>query len=144
MTTYKQKFNKKHGQPINQSNSLQDIARLSGYKLSGIKTIFNKGKGAYKSNPQSVRPNVKSPEQWAYARVYASVDPSSKAYKIDKSHLVKTSSKPTRKLTEAQMDKLKQHKVHHTKKHMDLMKTLMRQGKSFSASHKEAMSKVGK
>tara|TARA_R100001015_G_C4618246_1_gene174703 strand:+ start:215 stop:487 length:273 start_codon:yes stop_codon:yes gene_type:complete len=85
--TYKQKFNKKYKQPLNQPNSLKDISKLTGYKLSGIRTIFNKGKGAYKSNPQSVRPNVKSPEQWAYARVYAAVNPSSKAYKIDKVHL---------------------------------------------------------
>lgn len=89
MPTYKQQFNKKHGQPINKSNSLEDISRLSGYKLSGIKTIFLKGKGAYKSNPSSVRPFITSPEQWAYARVYASVNPKSKSYKIDKSHLKK-------------------------------------------------------
>lgn len=89
MATYKQQFNKKHSQPLNQPNSLKDIARLSGYKLSGIETIFNKGKGAYKTNPQSVRPSVKSPEQWAYARVYAAVNPKSKAYKIDKVHLSK-------------------------------------------------------
>lgn len=85
--TYKQKFNKKYKQPLNQPNSLKDISKLTGYKLAGIRTIFNKGKGAYKSNPQSVRPNVKSPEQWGYARVYAAVNPSSKAYKIDKVHL---------------------------------------------------------
>ena len=89
MPTYKQQFNRKHGQPINKSNSLEDISRLSGYKLSGIKTIFLKGKGAYKSNPSSVRPFITSPEQWAYARVYASVNPKSKSYKIDKSHLKK-------------------------------------------------------
>jgi len=89
MPTYKQKFNKKHGFAKDAPHSLSEIARLSGYQLSGIKTIFDKGKGAYKSNPQSVRPNVKSPEQWAYARVYASVDKSSKAYKIDKVHLKK-------------------------------------------------------
>ena len=87
--TYKMKFNKKYGNPKNQPNSLKDISDQTGYKLSGIKTIFEKGKGAYKSNPQSVRPNVKSPEQWAYARVYAAVNPSSKAYKIDKVHLKK-------------------------------------------------------
>jgi len=52
-----------------------------------LQTIFNKGVGAYKTNPQSVRPNVKSPEQWGMARLYASVNPSSKAYKIDKEHL---------------------------------------------------------
>lgn len=90
--TYKQQFNKKHKQPQNQSNSLEDIARLSGYELKGIKTIFKKGKGAYKTNPQSVRPHIKSASQWGYARVYASVNPKSKAYKIDKIHLSKASS----------------------------------------------------
>jgi len=89
MATYKQRFNKKHGQPLSQSNSLAQIAKLSGYRISGIRTIFKKGIGAYKTNPQSVRPSVTSPEAWAYARVYASVDPSSKAYKIDKIHLKK-------------------------------------------------------
>jgi hypothetical protein len=89
MSTYKQKFNKKYGFKLNEPHSLKEISDITGYKLSGIKTIFDKGKGAYKTNPQSVRPNVKSPEQWAYARVYAAVDKSSKAYKIDKSHLKK-------------------------------------------------------
>jgi len=89
MSTYKQKFNKKHGFKLNEPHSLKEISDITGYKLSGIKTIFDKGKGAYKTNPQSVRPNVKSPEQWGYARVYAAVDKSSKAYKIDKSHLKK-------------------------------------------------------
>ena len=31
--------------------------------------VFERGIGAYKTNPASVRPNVSSPEQWAYARV---------------------------------------------------------------------------
>lgn len=41
-------------------------------KRTSVRTltaVFNRGIGAYKTNPQSVRPNVKSPEQWAYARV---------------------------------------------------------------------------
>ena len=87
--TYKQQFNAKYKQPLSQSNSLKDIARLTGYKLKGLKIIFDKGKGAYKSNPGSVRSFITSPEQWAYARVYASVNPKSKAYKIDKIHLKK-------------------------------------------------------
>jgi len=87
--TYKQKFNKKYKQPLNQSNSLNDISRLTGYKKSGLQTIYNKGIGAYKTNPQSVRPMVKSKEQWAIARVYAAINPSSKAHKIDKVHLKK-------------------------------------------------------
>jgi len=89
MTTYKQKFNRKYKQPLNQSNSLSQISKLTGYKRSGLQTIYNKGVGAYKTNPQSVRPSVRSPEQWAMARVYASVNKSSKAYKIDKIHLKK-------------------------------------------------------
>jgi len=87
--TYKQQFNKKYKQPLGQSNSIKDIARLTGYKISGLRIIFNKGIGAYKTNPKSVRPNVRSPEQWAYARLYASVNPKSKAYQIDKIHLKK-------------------------------------------------------
>ena len=89
MATYKQKFNKRHGQPLDKSNSLADIARLSGIKRSALQKIYNKGVGAFKTNPSSVRPQVKSKEQWAMARVYASLNPKSKAYKIDKSHLKK-------------------------------------------------------
>ena len=91
--TYKMRFNKKYGFPANEPHSLREIAKITGYQYKGIKTIFEKGEGAYKSNPQSVRKNVKSPQQWAYARVYASVNPSSKAHKIDKVHLVKVKKK---------------------------------------------------
>ena len=87
--TYKQQFNKLHGQPLNQSNSLEDISRLSGYELKGLKIIFSKGKGAFKSNRQAVRPTITSPEAWAYARVYASVNKKSKSYNVDKTHLIK-------------------------------------------------------
>ena len=37
--------------------------------LRTLSAVFNRGVGAYKTNPQSVRPNVTGPEQWAYARV---------------------------------------------------------------------------
>lgn len=89
MVSYKNKFNKKYGQPPDKSNSLSDISRLTGYKKSGLQTIYNKGVGAYKTNRASVRPTVKSKEQWAMARVYAAVNRSSKAHKIDKIHLIK-------------------------------------------------------
>ena len=85
--TYKQKFNKKYGFPKDEPHSLAEIAKITGYKLSGLETIFNMGVGAFKTNRSAVRPQVTSPEQWAYARVYASVNPSSKAYQIDKIHL---------------------------------------------------------
>lgn len=86
--TYKQKFNKKYGFKLSEPHSLEEIAKITGYKLKGIKTIFEKGEGAFETNPQSVRPNMNK-QQWAYARVYAAVDPKSKAHKIDKVHLVK-------------------------------------------------------
>jgi len=84
--TYRNKFNIKYGFPKDKSHSLQDIAKISGYNLNGLQTIFNKGIGAYKTNPLSVRPTVKSPEQWAYARVYSAVM-GGKAMNIDKNHL---------------------------------------------------------
>lgn len=71
--TYKQRFNRKYGQDKDQSNSLAQIAKLTGYKKSNLQKIFDKGVGAYKTNPQSVRKSVKSPEQWGYGRVYSAV-----------------------------------------------------------------------
>lgn len=37
--------------------------------LATLSAVFRRGIGAYKTNPSSVRPSVKSPEQWAMARV---------------------------------------------------------------------------
>ena len=91
--TYKQKFNKKYGFKRDESHSLAKISRVTGYTLKGLRGIYNKGIGAYKTNPQSVRPNVKSKEQWAMARVYASIHPGSKSSKIDKDLLVKKGKK---------------------------------------------------
>ena len=86
--TYKNKFNKKYGFSKDASHSVAEISKLTGYKVSGLKTIVSKGEGAYYSNPQSVRPQVKSPTQWGLARVYSAVM-GGKAKKIDKSHLIK-------------------------------------------------------
>jgi len=86
--TYKEKFNKKHKQPLNKSNSLKEISLLSGYELKGIKKIVEKGEGAFYSNPQSVRPQVKSARQWGIARAYSAIM-GGKAKKIDKDLLIK-------------------------------------------------------
>ncbi len=86
--TYKQKFNLKYKQEKNKSNSLQEISKLSGYKLAGLKKIVEKGEGAYFSNPKSVRKNVKNPTQWGVARLYSAVM-GGKAAKIDKDLLIK-------------------------------------------------------
>jgi alkyl sulfatase BDS1-like metallo-beta-lactamase superfamily hydrolase len=85
--TYKQQFNKKYGFQKDEPHSLAEIAKLTGYKLSGLKVIYNKGIGAFKTNPASVRPQVKSPEQWAQARVYSAVMGGATA-RIDAAHLI--------------------------------------------------------
>lgn len=86
MSTYRQKFNKKFGQDKDQSNSKSKISKLSGIPRSILDDVYDRGIGAYKTNPQSVRmkgtfkKNVKAPlsqklskEQWAISRVYAFV-----------------------------------------------------------------------
>jgi hypothetical protein len=88
VNTYKHKFNAKYGFPKDTSHSISEISKLTGYKLAGLKTIVEKGKGAFFSNPQSVRPQVKDPTQWGIARVYSAVM-GGKASKIDASHLIK-------------------------------------------------------
>jgi hypothetical protein len=88
MATYKQKFNKRHGQPLDQSNSIPKIAKLSGIPLSRARQIVEKGKAAYYNNPQSVRPQVKSATQWGIARLYSAVM-GGKAAKVDAKELGK-------------------------------------------------------
>lgn len=39
--------------------------------LAMLESVFNRGVGAYRTNPESVRPTVTSAEQWAYGRVNA-------------------------------------------------------------------------
>ena len=47
-------------------------------------------------------------------------------------------------LTPRQQQTMKKHGVHHTKKHMTMMKNMMKKGKSFTQAHKETQKKVGK
>ena len=84
--TYKEKYNKKYGYDLDKSHSLEEIASKTGISLEGLQEIFNKGVGAYRTNPESVRPNVKSPEQWGMARVYSAVM-GGKTAKIDSKEL---------------------------------------------------------
>ena len=86
VVTYKNKYNKKYGYDKNESHSLEDIAKDTKISIKGLQQIYDKGIGAYKTNPQSVRPNVKSKEQWAMARVYSAVM-GGKAAKIDENEL---------------------------------------------------------
>ena len=84
--TWKEKYNKKYGNDLDESNSLAENAKDTGVSKKGLQKIYNKGVGAYKTNPGSVRPNVKSKEQWAQARVYSAVM-GGKASKVDAKEL---------------------------------------------------------
>ncbi len=85
--TFRQKFNLKHGKPLNASNSISEIAKLSKISLKSAKLIVEKGEGAFFSNPQSVRKFVKNPTQWGISRLYASVSKGSKSSKVDATEL---------------------------------------------------------
>ena len=47
-------------------------------------------------------------------------------------------------LTDKQKATLKKHSVHHSKKHMALMNSLMNKGKSFKFAHRQALKIAGK
>jgi len=80
MSTNKQKFNKRYKQPLNKPNSKKDINKLTGISMSILDKVYDRGLGAHRSNPGSVR-NVRgvkggggqkmSAPQWAMARVYS-------------------------------------------------------------------------
>jgi hypothetical protein len=73
------------------SYSLAELSKLSGTPLTTLREIFNRGIGAYKTQPASVRmkgtfeKGVNAPmsmklskEQWAFARVYSWLNGSKK------------------------------------------------------------------
>ncbi len=86
--TYKHKFNKHYGYTKDTAHSIGEISKLTGFKLSGLKTILKKGQGAYYSNPTSVRKHITNSTEWGIARVYSAVM-GGKAAVIDASHLIK-------------------------------------------------------
>ena len=82
--TNKQKYNKKYGFPAGESHSLNDIAKKTKIKKSVLQKVYNRGVGAWKNNPGSIRlksgkkgPGPRSAkmgkEQWAMARIYSFV-----------------------------------------------------------------------
>ena len=71
--TNREDFLKKHKLPKDTNLSLQEISKLSKMPMTALRMVYNKGMGAYYTNPESVRPQVQSKEQWGYGRVYAFV-----------------------------------------------------------------------
>ena len=73
----KQEFNKRFKQPKDQSNSKQDISRLTGISMKILDEVISRGHGAWESSPSSVRrvKGVKmSKERWGYSRLYSFVN----------------------------------------------------------------------
>lgn len=86
MATNREKFLKQHNLPADTSLSLLEISKLAKMPLNALRKVEDRGYGAYKSNPQSVRmkgtfkKGVNAPmsmklsaSQWARARVFAFV-----------------------------------------------------------------------
>jgi len=98
METHRQHFFRKMGIPESHL-SLKELSLLTQVPLSALQQVFDRGIGAWKTNPQSVRlkktfrknPNMgKYPrsarltkEQWAFARVYSFLDKGKTFYTAD-------------------------------------------------------------
>ena len=84
--TNKNKFNKKYGFKRDAPHNKAEISRLTGIPRSILDKVFDRGVGARKTNPESVRQvgtgkkvggkslrGKMSAEQWGMARVYSFV-----------------------------------------------------------------------
>jgi len=92
--TNREQFLRKHNLPSDTSLSLMEISKLSEMPMSALRQVYNRGLGAYSTNPQSVRmkgsfkKDVKAPmsmklsaPQWAMGRVYAFVNKSPSVFR---------------------------------------------------------------
>lgn len=92
VNTYKKQFLKKYGLPEDTSLSIEDISHLTGIPAEALQIVYNRGIGAWKTNPESVRlfsfhKKSNAPrqarlgkEQWAGGRLYAFVMKAPKVY----------------------------------------------------------------
>lgn len=84
--TNKQRYNLKYKQPKDQPNSKEDISKKTGIPKKILDEVYDRGVGARKSNPESVRQastgkkvggkslrGKMSAEQWAMSRIYSFV-----------------------------------------------------------------------
>ncbi len=105
MPTNKEKFNKRYGFAKDAPHSKAEITRLTGISKGILDDVYDRGIGAHRTNPGSVR-NVKgvkggggkkmSPQAWAMGRVYSFVM-GGPARKSDNDLWQKHKSKKTKK-----------------------------------------------
>jgi len=87
MPTHRENFLKKHNLSKDETYSIPRLHIISGYSIPTLQEVYNRGIGAYKTQPSSVRmkgsfkKGVNAPmsmklskEQWAMARVYSFLD----------------------------------------------------------------------
>jgi len=100
MITNRERFLKKHNLSSDTHLDVKEISTLSGMPFSALKMVYNKGLGAYHTNPESVRlkgsfkkdPSAPlsrklSPQQWGLARVYAFVMKTPKVFRGADKHI---------------------------------------------------------
>jgi hypothetical protein len=83
--THRESFLKKNNIE-DKSYGISDLSKISGKSKRTLQEVYNRGIGAYKTNPESVRikgsfkkgpapmSQKLSKEQWAMARVYSFLD----------------------------------------------------------------------
>jgi DsbC/DsbD-like thiol-disulfide interchange protein len=91
------------------------------------------------------RPNTMQEVQEAVRKVLNKPKPRKKKQKeIFVINEKKAVGKPRKELTKGQKQLMKEHREHHTKKHMTMMTALMKAGKCFQTAHEITMKKVGR
>ncbi len=100
MSTHRLRYLKKVGLDTGESHSLSELSKVSGVPKSILQEIYNRGVGAWKSHPESIRllsgeknysasrAGKMSKEMWASARVYSFLDKGT-TYKTTDSDLAK-------------------------------------------------------
>jgi hypothetical protein len=86
MATNKEKYNKKYGFKRGTAHSKSEISKTTGIPVRILDEVYDRGVGARKNNPQSVRrvsdgkkvggkslKGKMSAEQWAFGRIYSFV-----------------------------------------------------------------------
>jgi len=96
--THRENVLAKLGLPLSTHLSLKELAKYKKVPLKALQEIYNRGTGAYKNNPSSVRlksdfsknpsPNIPmklrlTKEQWSFARVYSFLDKGTDYYTAD-------------------------------------------------------------
>ena len=85
--THKQQVNKRYKQPLDKSNSMEELSKMTKIPLNILKEVYKRGIGAWRTNIRSVRQrgtfkkNLDLPrsqklsaEQWGISRIYAFIN----------------------------------------------------------------------